>query len=163
MKLKLALWVHMNLFGRTLKYCLKVMTLLVDLQFQCFCIDRRHWISKEATKILISFAVIIKLKWGKCYRVRIYRHGNTENVWPSIIKWKVKVSPIYVPYVEKGALVLGHRICEVRWPVPFLAAFISRVFTPGPHSLLSGQWASVKSLALSVSRTVDLRHIRQEL
>ena len=51
-------------------------------------------------------------------------------------------------------LVLGHRICEVGWPVPFLAAFISPGSRPGPHSLLGGQWASVQPLALGELRTV---------
>ena len=47
------------------------------------------------------------------------------------------------PYVGKclleRTLFLGHQLCEVRWPVPFLAAFVSPVFPSGPHSLLSGQ------------------------
>ena len=56
---------------------------------------------------------------------------------------KVKVSPIYDLYVGEylleRALVLGHRHCEVEWPVPFLAAFISPVFSPDPHLLLNEQ------------------------
>ena len=56
---------------------------------------------------------------------------------------KVKVSPIYDPYVGEclleRTLVLSHRLFEVGWPVPFLAAFISPVFPSGPHSLLGGQ------------------------
>ena len=70
----------------------------------------------------------------------------------------LKVSPIYDPYVGEclleRTLVLSHRLFEVGWPVPFLAAFISPVFPPGPHSLLGGQWASVQSLVLGGSRTV---------
>ena len=42
---------------------------------------------------------------------------------------KVKVSPMYDPYVVecllKRTLFLGHWLCEVGWPVPFLTAFIS--------------------------------------
>ena len=56
---------------------------------------------------------------------------------------KVKVSPIYDPYVGEclleRTLVLSHQLFEVGWPVPFLAAFISPVFPSGPHSLLGGQ------------------------
>ena len=56
---------------------------------------------------------------------------------------KVKVSPIYDPYVGdcllERTLVLSHRLFEVGWPVPFLAAFISPVFPPGTHLLLGGQ------------------------
>ena len=54
---------------------------------------------------------------------------------------KVKVSPIYGLYVQlsERTLVLGYWICEVGWPVPFLTAFISPVFSPGPYSLLGGQ------------------------
>ena len=33
----------------------------------------------------------------------------------------------------------GPSACEVGWPVPFLAAFISRVFPLGTHSLLGEQ------------------------
>ena len=35
--------------------------------------------------------------------------------------------------------ILGHRLCEVGWPVPFLAVFISPLFPLGPHSLLGEQ------------------------
>ena len=63
-------------------------------------------------------------------------------------KVKVKVSPVYQSYVREylleRTLVLGHRLFEVGWPVPFFAAFIFPVFPPGPHLLLGGQWASVQ-------------------
>ena len=36
-------------------------------------------------------------------------------------------------------LVLGHRLYEVGWPVPFITTFISSVLPPGPHALLGGQ------------------------
>ena len=53
------------------------------------------------------------------------------------------MSPVYDLYVGEclleRTLVLGHRLFEVGWPVPFLAAFISPVFPPGPHLLLGGQ------------------------
>ena len=39
---------------------------------------------------------------------------------------KVKISPIYDPYVGEclleRTLVLGHQLCDIGWPVPFLAA-----------------------------------------
>ena len=47
------------------------------------------------------------------------------------VRWGVPV---------RETLVLSHRLCEVGWPVPFLAAFISPVFPPGTHLLLGGQW-----------------------
>ena len=54
-----------------------------------------------------------------------------------ILKFEVKVSLIYDPYVREclleRTLVLGHRLCEVGWPVPFLATFIFPVFLSGPH------------------------------
>ena len=75
-----------------------------------------------------------------------------------IVIKKVKVSPIYDPYVREclleRTLVLSHRLFEVGWPVPFLAAFISPVFPPGPHWLRGGQWANVQPLVLGGSRTV---------
>ena len=55
---------------------------------------------------------------------------------------KVKVNPIYDPYVGEclleRTLVLSDRLFEAGWPVPFLAAFISPVFPPGTHLLLGG-------------------------
>ena len=36
--------------------------------------------------------------------------------------------------------------CEVGWPVPFLAAFISPVLPPGTHLLLGEQRARIQSL-----------------
>ena len=51
-------------------------------------------------------------------------------------------------------LFLGHWLCEVGWPAPFLAAFISPVSPPGPHSLLGGQWAGIQTLVRVGSRTV---------
>ena len=81
----------------------------------------------------------------------------------SLTKVKVKVSPIYDPYVGEclleRTLGLSHRLCEVGWPVPLLATFISLVFPPGPHSLLGGQRASVQPLTLGGSRTVVFRTV----
>ena len=54
----------------------------------------------------------------------------------------------------RETLVLSHQLFEVGWPVPFLAAFISPVFPPGPHLLLGGQWVCNQPLALCGSRTV---------
>ena len=45
------------------------------------------------------------------------------------VHWRVPV---------RETLVLSNQLCEVGWPVPFLAAFISPVFPPGPHLLLGG-------------------------
>ena len=61
------------------------------------------------------------------------------------VRWGVPV---------RETLVLSHRLCEVGWPVPFLAAFISPVFPPGTHLLLGGQSVSNQPLALCWSRTV---------
>ena len=61
------------------------------------------------------------------------------------VRWGVPV---------RETLVLSHRLCEVVWPVPFLAAFISPVFPPGTHLLQGGQWASIQPLVLGGSRTV---------
>ena len=63
------------------------------------------------------------------------------------VRWGVPVREI---------LVLSHRLCEVGWPVSFLAAFISPVFPPGPHLLLGGQWTGIQQLALGGSRAVVL-------
>ena len=54
-----------------------------------------------------------------------------------------EVCPVYNSYFEECLLertfVLGHRLCEVGWLVPFLATVIFPVFPPGPHLLLGGQ------------------------
>ena len=49
------------------------------------------------------------------------------------IRWGVPVGE---------ALVLSHRLCEVGWPVPFLAVFISPVFPPGTHPFAAGLTAN---------------------
>ena len=71
---------------------------------------------------------------------------------------KVKACPVYDPYVGEclleRTLVLSHRLCEVGWPVPFLAAFISPVFPSGTHLLLGGQLVGNQPLALCWSQTV---------
>ena len=59
-----------------------------------------------------------------------------------ICKKKVKVFPY--TFVRRGAPVRedtypGPSACEVGWPVPFLAAFISPVLPPGTHLLLGEQ------------------------
>ena len=73
------------------------------------------------------------------------------------IKKNLKVNPIYDPYVGEclleRTLVLGHRHCEIGWPDPFLAAFISSVFPPGTHLQLGGQWASSQPMVPGGSRT----------
>ena len=56
-------------------------------------------------------------------------------------------------HVER-TLIQGHRHCEVGWPVPFLAAFISPVIPLGPHLRLGGRWASFQPLVLGGSRTI---------
>ena len=60
------------------------------------------------------------------------------------VRWGVPV---------RETLVLSHRLCEVGWPVPFLAAFFSPVFPPGTHLLLGGQGMGNQLLALCWSRT----------
>ena len=55
---------------------------------------------------------------------------------------KVKVVPY--TFVRRGVPVREDTYpelsaCEVGWPVPFLAAFISRVLPPGTHLLLGEQ------------------------
>ena len=54
----------------------------------------------------------------------------------------------------RETLVLSRRLCEVGWPVPFLAALISPAFPPGTHLLLGGQCVGNQPLALCGSRTV---------
>ena len=60
---------------------------------------------------------------------------------------KVKVVPY--TFLRGGVPVreetyAGPSACEVGWPVPFLAAFISPVFPMGTYLLLGEQWASVQ-------------------
>ena len=83
-----------------------------------------------------------------CYPKQIILSSQTReaprvDVRVALRSKKVKVSPICDPYVGEclleRTLVLSYQLCEVGWPVPFLAAFISPVFAPGPHSLLGGQ------------------------
>ena len=66
----------------------------------------------------------------------------------SLVHLKVKVVPY--TFVCRGVRVRedtypGPSAFEVEWPVPFLAAFISPVLSPGTHLLLGGQWVSVQS------------------
>ena len=76
---------------------------------------------------------------------------------------ETEVCPLYDPYVGEclleRTLVLGHRLCEVGWPVPFPAAFISPVFPPGPHSLLGGH----PTIGSRWVPNRGLRHSRQVL
>ena len=53
-------------------------------------------------------------------------------------------------FLLERTLVLGHWLCKVGWPVPFLAALISTKFPPGPNLLLGGQQARVQPLALTL-------------
>ena len=57
-------------------------------------------------------------------------------------RYKVKVAPY--TFVRRGVPVSEDTYpepsaCEVGWPVPFLAAFISPVLPPGTHLLLGEQ------------------------
>ena len=61
----------------------------------------------------------------------------------------------------RETLVLSHRLCEVGWPVPFLAAFISPVFPPGPRLLLGGQWVGNRPLARRVPQAVVFGTVRK--
>ena len=61
---------------------------------------------------------------------------------------KVKVVPYTL--LRRGVPVTGDTspepsACEVGWPVPFLAAFITAVLLPGNHLLLGEQLASIQS------------------
>ena len=56
----------------------------------------------------------------------------------------VKVKVVPYTFVHRGVPVredtyAGPLACEVGWPVPFLAAFISPVFPLGTHLLLGEQ------------------------
>jgi len=60
-----------------------------------------------------------------------------------VCRGKCKGSPIYT-FIRRGVPVRENTYpepsaCDVGWPVPFLAAFISPVLPPGTHSLLGGQ------------------------
>ena len=66
--------------------------------------------------------------------------------------WLINVEVNVVPYtfVRRGVPVREDTYpepsaCEVGWPVPFLAAFISPVLPPGTQLLLGEQWASIQS------------------
>ena len=57
--------------------------------------------------------------------------------------WQVKVKVVPYTFVRRGVPVREDTCpepsaCEVGWPVPFLAAFISPVLPPGTHLLLAG-------------------------
>ena len=57
---------------------------------------------------------------------------------------KVKVKLVPYTFVRRGVPAREDTYpqpsaCEVGWPVPFLAAFISPVLPPGTHLLLGGQ------------------------
>ena len=80
---------------------------------------------------------------------------------------KVKVSPIYDPYVGEclleRTLVLSHRLFEVGWPVPFLAAFNPPSVSTG--SQFTAGWTVIERPTIG-SRWVPnrgLRHSRQAL
>ena len=80
---------------------------------------------------------------------------------------KVKVSPIYDPYVGEclleRTLVLGHRLFEVGWLVTFLAAFVSPSLSTG--SPFAARWTASERPTIA-SRWVSsrgLRHSRQAL
>ena len=57
---------------------------------------------------------------------------------------KIQVKVVPYTLVRKGVPVKEDAFpepsaCEVEWPVPFLAAFISPVLPPGTHLLLGEQ------------------------
>ena len=69
-------------------------------------------------------------------------------LYDDVVSCKVKVVPYTV--VRRGVPAREDTYpepsaCEVGWPVPFLAAFISPVLPPGAHLLLGEQWASIQS------------------
>ena len=76
-----------------------------------------------------------------------------------MFKSKVRVVPYNV--VRKGVPVREDAYpepsaCEVGWPVPCLATFISPVLPPGTHSLLGEKGASISARASNRTRIVDL-------
>ena len=82
----------------------------------------------------------------------LLKNGITEQ----LVK-KVKVVPY--TFVSRGVAFIEDTYpepsaCEVGWPVPFLAAFISQVLPPGTHLLLGEKCASIESRP----RAVDLPH-----
>ena len=74
-----------------------------------------------------------------------------ENPVPSQLPVPTNTVKKVVPYTFVHRGVPGREdtypepsACEVGWPVPFLAAFISPVFALGTHLLLGEQLASVQ-------------------
>ena len=66
------------------------------------------------------------------------------NVCIAYVSVKRKVKVVLCTFIQKGVPVSedaypGPLACEVKWPVPFLATFISLVLPPGTHSLLGEQ------------------------
>ena len=62
----------------------------------------------------------------------------------TICSTKVKVKVVPYSFVRRGVPVREDTypepsVCELGWPVPFLAAFISPVLPPGTHLLLGEQ------------------------
>ena len=103
---------------------------------------------RNILKCSILASQILCITKEKCYlNIHIFIHkGKGKGMsHKRSVRWGVPV---------RETLVLSHRLCEVGWPVPFLAAFISPVFPPGTHLLLGGQWVGNQPLALCWSRTV---------
>ena len=79
------------------------------------------------------------------------RESSTTGIYHSTLNFsfinsfpifKVNVRPMYDACIRdcllERTVVLGHRLCDVGWSVPFLATVILPVSPPGPHSLLGG-------------------------
>ena len=79
------------------------------------------------------------------WKSRTDKINTVSTPFPSgslVNKKKVKVVPY--TFVRRGVPVRedtypGPSACEVGWPVPFFAAFISPVLPPGTHLLLGEQ------------------------
>ena len=73
----------------------------------------------------------------------VYQPDNSPLDRQVLIGLKIKLGPIYHPYVGEclleGTIVLYHWLCRVEGPVPFLTSLISTLFPLGPHLLLGGQ------------------------
>ena len=79
----------------------------------------------------LIYITCIQVKYAMCNDVSYIQIINRLGMSHiRSIRWGVPV---------RETLVLSHRLCEVGWPVPYLAAFISPVFPPGTHLLLGGQ------------------------
>ena len=104
---------------------------------------------KSILRFSVDAHAISSTYWGLISKQMFFAGWCTLML--TVLTGKIEVCPVYNSHVGEclleKTLVLGHRLCEGGWPFPFLAAFISPVFPPGPHLLLGGQWACILPLA----------------